>query len=68
MRIASVPRRAETCKGYGPRAAEITRRRACFGREQVRPPEPRNARHQVTIFRDNILVSKVGNPDCRAWG
>jgi hypothetical protein len=24
---------------------------------------PRHARHQVTIFRDSILVWKVGNPD-----
>jgi hypothetical protein len=28
---------------------------------------PRNARHQVTIFRDTILVWKVGNPDHAAW-
>jgi hypothetical protein len=27
----------------------------------------RNAKHQVTIFRDNILVWKVGNPDHPAW-
>ena len=27
----------------------------------------RNAKHQVTIFRDNILVWKVGNPDRPAW-
>jgi hypothetical protein len=25
------------------------------------------ARHQVTFFRDNILVWKVGNPDHEAW-
>lgn len=28
---------------------------------------PRKPRHQVTIFRDNILVWKVGNPDHPAW-
>ena len=28
---------------------------------------PRNAHHQVTIFRDTILVWKVGNPDRPAW-
>ena len=28
---------------------------------------PRSARHQVTIFRDSILVWKVGNPDRPAW-
>jgi hypothetical protein len=28
---------------------------------------PKKARHQVTIFRDNILVWKVGNPDRPAW-
>jgi hypothetical protein len=28
---------------------------------------PRNAHHQVTIFGDNILVWKVGNPDRPAW-
>jgi hypothetical protein len=28
---------------------------------------PRNAHHQVTIFRDNILVWKIGNPDRPAW-
>jgi hypothetical protein len=28
---------------------------------------PRRAHHQVTIFRDNILVWKVGNPDRPAW-
>ncbi len=28
---------------------------------------PNNAHHQVTIFRDNILVWKVGNPDHAAW-
>jgi len=28
---------------------------------------PRNARHQVTFFRDSILVWKVGNPDRPAW-
>jgi len=28
---------------------------------------PRNAHHQVTIFRDNILVWKVGQPDRPAW-
>jgi len=27
----------------------------------------RNARHQVTIFRDSILVWKVGHPDQPAW-
>ena len=27
----------------------------------------RNTKHQVTIFRDNILVWKVGNPDRPAW-
>jgi hypothetical protein len=27
----------------------------------------RNARHQVAIFRDRILVWKVGNPDRPAW-
>lgn len=27
----------------------------------------RNARHQVTFFRDNILVWKVGNPDHPVW-
>jgi hypothetical protein len=28
---------------------------------------PKNAHHQVTIFRDTILVWKVGNPDHPAW-
>ncbi len=28
---------------------------------------PRHARHQVTIFRDSILIWKVGNPDHPAW-
>jgi hypothetical protein len=28
---------------------------------------PRNPYHQVTIFRDNIFVWKVGNPDRPAW-
>ena len=28
---------------------------------------PRKARHQVTIFRDNILVWTVGDPDNAAW-
>jgi len=28
---------------------------------------PRKPLHQVTIFRDNILVWKVGNPDQPAW-
>jgi hypothetical protein len=28
---------------------------------------PRRAQHQVTIFRDNILVWKVGNPDRPSW-
>lgn len=28
---------------------------------------PTNPRHQVTIFRDNILIWKVGNPDRPAW-
>jgi hypothetical protein len=28
---------------------------------------PNNAHHQVTIFRDKILVWKVGNPDHAAW-
>jgi hypothetical protein len=28
---------------------------------------PRNAHHQVAIFRDSILVWKVGNPDRPAW-
>jgi len=28
---------------------------------------PQNARHQVAIFRDSILVWKVGNPDRPAW-
>ena len=28
---------------------------------------PRNAHHQVTIFRDSILIWKVGNPDRPAW-
>jgi hypothetical protein len=28
---------------------------------------PRHARHQVTIFRDSILVWKVGHPDAPAW-
>ena len=27
----------------------------------------RNPHHQVAIFRDNILVWKVGNPDRPAW-
>jgi hypothetical protein len=27
----------------------------------------RKPRHQVAIFRDNILVWKVGNPDHPAW-
>jgi hypothetical protein len=30
----------------------------------ARPLQPR---HQVTIFRDSILVWKVGNPDRPAW-
>ena len=28
---------------------------------------PQHPRHQVTIFRDSILVWKVGNPDRPAW-
>jgi len=28
---------------------------------------PSNAHHQVTIFRDTILVWTVGNPDHAAW-
>jgi hypothetical protein len=28
---------------------------------------PRRAHHQVTIFRDNIPVWKLGNPDRAAW-
>ena len=28
---------------------------------------PRSAHHEVTIFRDSILVWKVGNPDRPAW-
>jgi hypothetical protein len=28
---------------------------------------PRRAHHQVTIFRDSILVWKAGNPDHPAW-
>jgi len=28
---------------------------------------PRNAHHQVTIFRESILVWKVGNPDRPVW-
>jgi len=28
---------------------------------------PRHPRHQVTIFKDSILVWKVGNPDRPAW-
>ena len=28
---------------------------------------PSHARHEVTIFRDNILIWKVGNPDHAAW-
>jgi hypothetical protein len=28
---------------------------------------PRNAHHQVAIFRNSILVWKVGNPDHPAW-
>jgi hypothetical protein len=28
---------------------------------------PRNAHHQIAIFRDEILVWKVGNPDRPAW-
>jgi hypothetical protein len=28
---------------------------------------PRHPRHQVTIFRDSILIWKVGNPDRPAW-
>jgi hypothetical protein len=28
---------------------------------------PRDAHHQVTIFGNNILVWKVGNPDRPAW-
>ena len=28
---------------------------------------PRQARHQVTIFRDRILVWKVGKPDHPVW-
>lgn len=28
---------------------------------------PNKAHHQVAIFRDNILVWKVGNPDHAAW-
>jgi hypothetical protein len=27
----------------------------------------RKPRHQVTVFRDKILVWKVGNPDHPAW-
>jgi len=29
--------------------------------------QPRNARHRATIFRDEILAWKVGNPDRPAW-
>jgi len=28
---------------------------------------PRHPRHQVAIFRDSILIWKVGNPDRPAW-
>jgi hypothetical protein len=28
---------------------------------------PRHPRHQMTIFRDSILIWKVGNPDRPAW-
>ena len=28
---------------------------------------PRHPRHQVTIFRDSILIWKVGSPDRPAW-
>jgi len=28
---------------------------------------PRGAQHEVSIFRDQILVWKVGNPDRPAW-
>jgi hypothetical protein len=28
---------------------------------------PRGARHQVTLFRDRILVWKAGNPDAPVW-
>jgi len=28
---------------------------------------PLHPRHQVTIFSDNILIWKVGNPDRPAW-
>ena len=28
---------------------------------------PLRPRHQVTIFRDNILIWKTGNPDRPAW-
>ena len=28
---------------------------------------PLHPRHQVTIFRDSILIWKVGNPDRPAW-
>jgi hypothetical protein len=28
---------------------------------------PSNPRHQVSIFRDNILIWRVGNPDRPAW-
>jgi hypothetical protein len=28
---------------------------------------PRHPRHQVTIFRDSILIWKVGDPDRPAW-
>ena len=28
---------------------------------------PRNAHHQVAIFRNSILVWRVGNPDDPAW-
>ena len=28
---------------------------------------PRHPRHEVTIFRDSILIWKVGNPDRPAW-
>jgi hypothetical protein len=28
---------------------------------------PTNPRHEVTIFRDNILIWTVGNPDHPAW-
>ena len=28
---------------------------------------PRHPHHQVTIFRDSILIWRVGNPDRPAW-